>query len=266
MARGSIGRFAGKTAFVTGAGAGLGAAFSRVLAASGAHVVVADVNADKAEITARAIGAEAMALDVREPERIAQALQATRRKYGSLDVVINNAGVTAGGEPLDLLWSDWTGVIQVNLLGVIAGSIEALRIMKEQGSGWILNMGSTNGLALTPMLGPYSASKAGVVLFSRGLAEEAKGFGVHVSVGCPGNIRTAILPGNVSRLMPPMDPDVAARKLLDGMLRRRRVIVFPFYARAWWWADRIHTELLAPFRQEIVRRARVRNDAARHVN
>ena len=255
----------GKTSFITGAGTGLGSGFARILAAAGSRVVVVDINRENAERTAASVGGEALIADVGRPESIRSALQATRQKYGSLDIVINNAVVTAGGEPLDLTWDDWTGVLKVNLLGVIAGSIEALRIMKEQGSGWILNMGSTNGLALTPMLGPYSTSKAGVVFFSRGLAEEARDFGVHVAVGCPGNIRTAILPGHVSRLMPPMDVDVAARTLLQGMLRRRRVIVFPLYARAWWWADRISTELLAPFRREIVRRARMRGDAVRHV-
>ena len=128
--------------------------------------------------------------------------------------------------------------IWVNLMGVIAGSLAALRIMKEQRSGYILNMGSTNGLALTPMLGPYSASKAGVVFFSRGLAEEAKEWGVHVAVGCPGNIRTAILPSHVTSLMRPMDPDYAAQRLLKGLSQKRRVIVFPMYARLWWWLDR----------------------------
>jgi len=248
--------YAGKVVLVTGGGAGLGAAFSRVLAASGARVVVADVRGDKAAEIAEAIGGESAVLDVKVPDEIARTFEAVRAKYGSLDVVINNAGITAGGEPLELSWSDWTSVIQVNLLGVIAGSLAALRIMKEQGSGTILNMGSINGLALTPMLG--------VVFFTRGLAVEAKAWGVQVSVGCPGNIRTSLLPAHVSGLMSPIDPDYAACRMLTALQRGRRVIVFPFYARLWWWLERAHTELLGPFRQVIVKRARARSDVARH--
>lgn len=256
--------YAGKVVLVTGGGAGLGAAFSRVLAVSGARVIVADVRGDKAAEVAEAIGGESVVLDVKVPDEIAQTFEAVKAKYGSLDVVINNAGITAGGEPLELAWKDWTSVIEVNLMGVIAGSLAALRIMKEQGSGTILNMGSINGLALTPMLGPYSASKAGVVFFTRGLAEEAKAWGVQVSVGCPGNVRTSILPDHVSGLMPPMDPDYAAWRMLTELRRGKRVIVFPLYARLWWWMDRVHTELLGPFRQLIVKRSRARRDAARH--
>lgn len=255
-------QFAGKVAVVTGGGGGLGAAFCRALASSGAKLVVADIRGDMAARLAGEIGAEAAELDVSDPEQIARLLAATRSKYGSLDLVINNAGVTAGGEPWEIPWESWERVVRVNLMGVIAGSLAALRIMKEQGSGWILNMGSTNGLALTPMLGPYSASKAGVVFFSRGFAEEAVAFGVDVAVACPGNVRTGILPAHVSSLTPPMDPDYTARRILRELTRGKRIIIFPFYARLWWWLDRLSPALLGPLRQVIVRRARSRAGAA----
>jgi NAD(P)-dependent dehydrogenase (short-subunit alcohol dehydrogenase family) len=254
--------FKGKVGVVTGGGGGLGAAFCKALADYGAQVVVADLRGDQAAKVAAGIGAEAAEVDVADHEQIARLLHATKSKYGSLDIVINNAGISAGGEPLEIPWKSWERVIQVNLMGVIAGSLAALRIMKQQRSGYILNMGSTNGLALTPMLGPYSASKAGVVFFSRGLAEEAKEWGVHVAVGCPGNIRTSILPSHVTPLMPPMDPDLAARRMLKALSQKRRIIVFPMYARLWWWLDRISPELLAPARQEIVKRARARRGIA----
>lgn len=251
-------QFAGKVAVVTGGGAGLGAAFCRALAANGARVVVADIRGDLAAQVAAGIGAEAAEVDVSDPERITALLKATKAKYGSLDLVINNAGITAGGDSWEIPWGSWKGVIQVNLLGVIAGSLAAVKIMKEQGSGKILNMGSTNGLALTPRLGPYSASKAGVVFFSRGLAEEAAAFGVHVAVGCPGNVQTGILPSHVSSLTPPMDPDFAARRILHALARGKRIIIFPLYAKLWWWLDRLSPELLGPLRRVIVRRARGR--------
>jgi NAD(P)-dependent dehydrogenase (short-subunit alcohol dehydrogenase family) len=251
-------RFRGKVAVVTGGGSGLGAAFSRVLAEYGARVIIADICGDKAAQTAAATGAEGAEVDVSDPSQIERLLLTTKSKYGSLDLVINNAGVSAGGEPLEIRIEDWQRVLDVNLMGVISGSLAALRIMIEQGSGQILNMGSTNGLALTPMLGPYSASKAGVVFFSRGLAEEAKAFGVHVAVACPGNIQTAILPSHVTSLMPPMDPDYAARRILKALNRGTRIIVFPTYAKLWWWLERLSPELLGPLRQVIVKRARLR--------
>ena len=193
----------GKVAVVTGGGSGLGAAFSRALAADGTQVVIADIRGDLAAQAAAAIGGEAREVDVSDAEQITNLLRETKSKYGSLDLVINNAGISAHGEPLEIPIDDWQRVLQVNLMGVIAGSLAALKIMAEQGSGRILNIGSLSGLALTPMLGPYTASKAGVVFFSRGLAEEAKAWGVQVSVACPGNIKTSILPSHVTPLMPP---------------------------------------------------------------
>ena len=243
---------------MTGGGAGLGAAFCRVLAANGARVVVADIRSEDAARTAAEVGGEAVTLDVTNRDEVEEALIATKEKYGSLDVMINNAGISAGGEPTEIPWEDWERVIQVNLMGVIAGSLAALKIMRSQGSGQILNMGSMNGLALTPMLGPYSASKAGVVFFSRGLAEEALAWGVRVAVGCPGIVRTAILPQHVTSLTPAMDPDYAAIRLLKGLQRGKRIIIFPFYARLWWCLDRLSPELLAPLRQIVVKRARAR--------
>jgi short-subunit dehydrogenase len=180
-----------------------------------------------------------------------------------LDLVINNAGILVSGEPLEINLEDWRRVLQVNLMGVIAGSLAALKIMVEQRSGQILNMGSISGLALTPMQGPYSTSKAGVVFFSRGLAEEAKPLGVRVAVACPGIIQTAILPSHVTSLMPPMDTDYAAKRILRAIERGKRIIVFPLKANLWWWLDRLSPELLGPLRQLVVKRARARQAAAR---
>lgn len=250
--------FKGKVAVVTGGGGGLGAAFCRALASVGAQVVVADIRKDMAEQVAAAIGGEAVCLDVSNSDQIKSLLQQTRQKYGSLDLVINNAGKLVGGEPWEIATEVWEEVIRINLLGVITGSVAALELMKEQRSGTILNIGSTTGIALCPMLGPYTASKAGVVFFSRGLAEEALAYGVHVAVGCPGNIRTGLTPPHVTPWMPLMEPDYVARRMLNALAKRKRLIVFPYYAKLWWWLDRINPELLTPFRQIVVKRARAR--------
>jgi NAD(P)-dependent dehydrogenase (short-subunit alcohol dehydrogenase family) len=252
--------FRNKVAAVTGAGGGLGAAFVRELAARGAKAVIAvDLRFPDAAIE----GVEQVRLDVTDSAALGALLDQIRLQHGSLDLVINNAGISVDGEPLAIPDDAWERVIAVNLLGVVRGSLGALRIMKPQGHGIILNMGSLTALALTPLLGPYSSSKAAVVTFSRSLAEEALGFGVQVSVACPGNIATGILPAHVSGLMKPMPAEYAARRILDEAARGRRIIVFPLYARVWWWMDRVSPQLLAPLRQVIVKRSRARAAAAR---
>ena len=244
-----------KVAVVTGAGGGLGAAFVRELAARGARAVIAvDVRFSVPAID----GVQAVRLDVTDSAALGALLDQVRQQHGSLDLMINNAGVSVDGEPLEISDAEWERVVLVNLLGVVRGSLGALRIMKAQGHGIILNMGSMTALALTPLLGPYSSSKAGVVTFSRSLAEEALGFGVQVSVACPGNIATGILPAHVSGLMKPMPAEYAARRILDAAARGQRIIVFPLYARVWWWMERISPQLLAPLRQIIVKRSRAR--------
>ena len=254
--------FRGKVAVVTGGGAGLGAAFARELVDQGARAVVA---VDVRFSSSPPQGIEHAQVDVSDDAAIAALLESVRARYGALDLMINNAGVSVDGEPLAIPVSDWQRVIKVNLLGVIHGSLAALRIMEQQRSGIILNMGSLTGLALTPLLGPYSSSKAGVVTFSRGLAEEARGLGVSVSVACPGNVATSILPEHVSGLMAPMPADYAAKRILHSAARGRRIIVFPFYARTWWLLERLSPQLLAPLRQVIVKRSRARAAARDNV-
>jgi NAD(P)-dependent dehydrogenase (short-subunit alcohol dehydrogenase family) len=153
-------QFRGKVAVVIGGGGGLGTALSRALVNCGAKVVIADLRKDAALRVAQAIDGEAAQVDVTDPDQIAALLHATKTKYGSLNLVINNAGIMVDGESLDVHWKDWQHVIQVNLMGVIAGSLAALKIMKQEGSGQILNIASLSGIALIPMQVPYSTSKA----------------------------------------------------------------------------------------------------------
>ncbi len=250
--------FQNKVAIVTGGSTGLGEAFVRELVAQGARVVIVDIDEPHGLALAAETGAEFRRLSVADLQAFQQLIAEVHGAYGSLDLIINNAGISAGGESLDVPLEEWRRVLEVNLLGVIAGSLAAFQIMSRQRSGWILNIGSLTGLALTPMLLPYSSSKAGVVTFSRGLAEEAVAFGVHVAVGCPGNVQTKILPSHVSGLMKIMQPDYAVRRMLRMLLARKRILVFPAYARLWWLCDRLSPQLLAPFRQIIVKRARER--------
>lgn len=254
--------FKPRVAIVTGGGSGLGAALAERLAQAGSHVIVADIDLESARATAHRIGenAEAAQVDVSDSKGITDLVQETKRKHGRLDLMLNNAGTSCCGEILEISIEEWTRVLQVNLWGVIAGSIAAYSVMAEQGFGTIVNMGSMATSLHNPMLAPYVTSKCGVVGFTRVLAIEAEAHGVQVTAVCPGNIRTAILKhGEPSRFTPAIPAEEGARLILEGVARGKRMIVFPFYAKVAWWLDRLSPALLNPLRREILRRARARS-------
>lgn len=254
-----------KVAIVTGGGSGLGAAISRELAGAGSRVIVADINLKGAEATARELGAkaEAVQLDVSDSAQFEALIRRVKADYGSLDLLFNGAGVSCYGEILDLTEVDWKKVLQVNLWGTINGSLAAYRVMAEQGSGNIINMGSLATFLFDPLFAPYTTSKCGVVGFSRILACEAEPYGVSVSVICPGNIRTPLLGQcEPSRFTPAMPAEEAASRILKAAAKKKTLVVFPFYTRMFWWIDRLSPKLLNPFRREMLRRARQRKASA----
>ena len=250
--------FRSKVAIVTGGSAGLGAAFARELVQQGARVVIVDVDEAGGAALAAELGAEFRHMSVADLAPFQQLIHDVHGAYGSLDLIINNAGISRDGESLEIPLSEWQRVLEVNLFGVIAGSLAAYSVMAKQRSGMILNIASLTGLVLTPMLLPYATGKAGVVTFSRGLAEEALGFGVRVAVACPGVIQTGILPSHVSKLTPIIAPGYAARLILKQIAKGKRIIVFPTYVRLWWLLERLSPHLLGPLRQVIVKRSRER--------
>ena len=257
--------FSPRVAIVTGGGSGLGAALAERLVSAGSHVIIADIDGESARATAHRLGpnAEVAEVDVSDVQQITELVQATKRKHGSLDLMVNNAGVSCSGEILELSVEQWQKVLQVNLWGVIAGSVAAYSVMAEQGSGCIVNMGSMATSLHNPMFAPYVTSKCGVVGFTRVLAIEAEAHGVNVVAVCPGNIRTAILKhAEPSRFTPAIPVYEGARRILEGVARGQRIVVFPFYAKVAWWLDRLSPKLLNPLRREILRRARERNKKA----
>jgi len=185
-----------QVAIVTGGAQGIGRAIGETLARDGATVIVADLNMEAAMATARAIndtGARAVAaqVDVSDEASVkalyAQVLGVAKR----VDILVNNAGICRMIPILDIEVEEWDRIMAVNLRGTFLMSREAFRHMKERGSGKIVSIASAaakiGGLAAGAH---YSASKAGVICFTKSLALQAAPFKINVNAVCPGPAAT----------------------------------------------------------------------------
>jgi NAD(P)-dependent dehydrogenase (short-subunit alcohol dehydrogenase family) len=234
----------GKTAVVTGAGSGIGAATARLLARHGAKVHVADLNAGAAAAVAREIGGGATdhAVDVSRPEEVEALAKAVFDDGGRVDILHNNAGIGHGGEIETTTFEDWQRVIGVNLLGVAYGVQAFAPRMLEQGHpATIVNTASMAGIFPIAQMAPYCASKFGVVGMSESLDAELRKRGIRVIAVCPGIINTPIIRDGILRGQLGVDqekiiafydkrgvsPDVVARDVLNAVARPRPIVVSP---------------------------------------
>jgi NAD(P)-dependent dehydrogenase (short-subunit alcohol dehydrogenase family) len=264
----------GKVAIVTGAGSGIGEAISLELARRGARVIVADIDEDAAERVAAAItdsGGQATAsrVDVAREQDITRLVEDTAAAYGRLDYQFNNAGIAIGGDARDLTLGHWRRVLDVDLYGVLYGTLAAYPIMARQGYGHIVNTSSGAGLVPTPLNAPYCTAKHGVVGLSLSLRYEGADLGVKVSVVCPGFVRTKIFDSAVIINMPRepanrapgrikmMEAAQAARVILDGVARNRAVIAFPGYMRLAWRLSCLFPRLLDRTAPRQIRNVRI---------
>jgi NAD(P)-dependent dehydrogenase (short-subunit alcohol dehydrogenase family) len=192
----------GKTVLVTGAARGLGAALCRELARDGASLVVADLNFSGAQSVAESLHgkARALKLDVSAEADVASVLE----RIGRLDVLINNAAVDHTLPIDELSIAQWDAVINVNLRGPFLMSKHAARIMKEQGSGHIVNIASTASKRAWPNAAAYHASKWGLLGLSHALHAELRPHRIKVSAVVAGGMRTPFL---LDRF-PDIDPGV----------------------------------------------------------
>jgi 2-dehydro-3-deoxy-L-rhamnonate dehydrogenase (NAD+) len=189
-------RLGGRTAFVTGAGRGIGLAISERLLGDGARVVMVDRDATAVVGAAKRLGGEARALvaDVTRPADVDHAVQAAYAWQERLDVVVNNAGITGRSVPTwELTDEDWHQVIAVDLTSVFLVCRAAVRLMRPRASGRIVNIASIAGKEGNPTLVPYSTAKAGVIGLTKALAKEVATQGILVNAVAPAVIATDLL-------------------------------------------------------------------------
>ncbi|MFC8846787.1 MULTISPECIES: SDR family NAD(P)-dependent oxidoreductase [unclassified Micromonospora] len=186
-----------RVALVTGATSGIGLAVTEQLAASGHQVFICARNAERVASTAkdlreRGFDVDGTPCDVRSGTEVEEAVRAAVSRYGTLGVLVNNAGRSGGGVTADLADDLWLDVIETNLNSVFRMSRAALTIggMRDAGWGRIINIASTAGKQGVVLGAPYSASKHGVVGFTKALGNELAPTGVTVNAVCPGYVET----------------------------------------------------------------------------
>jgi NAD(P)-dependent dehydrogenase (short-subunit alcohol dehydrogenase family) len=192
-------RLSGKTALVTGAASGIGAASALALARDGADLVLLDVNRAALEQMARQVEATGrqvaiFACDVADDERMGEHFEDIRERFGTLDVVHANAGINGTWAPIDDLTPDeWDLTIRVNLRGTYVTLHHAVPLMQEKG-GSIIITSSIMGTRSFTIGGAtaYAATKAGQLAMGQMLALELASYGIRVNVICPGQIKTGI--------------------------------------------------------------------------
>jgi 2-hydroxycyclohexanecarboxyl-CoA dehydrogenase len=186
-----------KHAFITGGGRGIGAAIATALAADGARITILGRDGTALERHAATLPRGARALpvvgDVTDEAAVAAACEAARARHGPIDVLVNNAGAALARPFTKMERADWDEMLAVNLTGTYVCCRAVVPEMLAGGSGRIVNIASTAGLAGGPYISAYAAAKHGVVGLTRALASELAAHAITVNAVCPGFTRTAML-------------------------------------------------------------------------
>jgi len=183
-------RLRGKVALITGGGTGIGAATARRFANEGAGVVVTGRRPGPIEAVAAETGGIAVRGDVRDDRHLAAAVDAAVERFGGLDVVVANAGVTGGGDLASVSNRQWEELLAVNLTGIMKVCRAAIPALIGRGGGSIVTVSSVAGLAAGPEMASYAAGKAAILGLTRSMASDYGPRGVRVNALCPGWART----------------------------------------------------------------------------
>lgn len=248
---------AAANAVVTGAGSGIGRAFALEIAQRGGAVLCSDINLASAAETVQLIeqaGGKAWACrcDVSELAEVeALAAKADEVLPAPVDLVVNNAGVGIGGEPIgEVSIDDWKWTLGINLWGVIHGCHVFTPRLRKLGRGGIINVASTASFSAAPLMGPYNVTKAGALALSETLSAELAGTGISVTALCPTLVKTNInangrIVGESSKLLDRlmsrigMSAQRVARDTLNALDRGDLYVMPQFDARMIWRAKRL---------------------------
>jgi 3-oxoacyl-[acyl-carrier protein] reductase len=208
-------RFAGRSAIVTGGASGLGRAVARRLVAEGGAVVLWDLNADAlADAQAATGAAHGIAVDVSDPDAVARAAEESRAALGRIDILICSAGITGATVPVhEFPLDSWRQVMSVNLDGLFYCCRAVVPSMLADGYGRIVNVASVAGKEGNPNASAYSASKAGVIGFTKSLGKELAGKGIIANALTPATFESPIL-----EQLPPSQVDYMRSKIPMGRL------------------------------------------------
>ncbi|AEF95094.1 3-oxoacyl-(acyl-carrier-protein) reductase [Desulfotomaculum nigrificans CO-1-SRB] len=196
-------KFQDKVVIVTGAAKGIGHSIALMYAAQGAKVVLADWDAENGLATEKLIrekGGQAtfFLTDVGKPQDIENLMHRTQEKYGQINILINNAGLSRWKSPYELTVEEWDTILNINLRGVFLCAREAAKIMRQHGGGSIVNISSTRALMSEPDTEAYAASKGGIVALTHALAISLGPDHITVNAISPGWIET----GDYDQLRP----------------------------------------------------------------
>ncbi len=222
--------FEGKSCVVTGGTSGIGLAVTEELLKRGAFVSAVGYPQDTVDAAREKLAgyerARCSLVNVTEWEAVQAMVAEAVTTCGSLDYLFNNAGV-GGTLPYDTVeMKHWKWIVDINLWGVIHGVHAAFPVMKEQGSGHIVNTSSIAGLVPPPYQALYCATKYAVAGMTQSLRYELAHMGIKLSTVCPGNVATPIF-GDAAPPTDAISPQEAAQIILDGVQRNDSLIVFP---------------------------------------
>ena len=208
----TVGEFDGLVGVVTGGGAGIGAAITEELRARGATVVVLDIEGP--------LDGDRVPCDVTDRAQVAEAVREVLDRHGRLDIVVNNAGVSAVGTVEDNDDADWHRVLDVNVVGMARVSAAALPALRRSPAAAIVNVCSIAALNGLPQRALYSASKGGVLALTFAMATDHVDEGIRVNAVSPGTVHTAF----VDRMLRQFPDPAAERRALDARQATGRMV------------------------------------------
>jgi 3-hydroxybutyrate dehydrogenase len=191
-------RFSDKVAIITGAASGIGKEIAVRFAAEGGVPVIADLNFDAADATAREIKAKgsdafAVAMNVTDEAAVDKGVSDTMAKYGRIDVLVSNAGIQIVKPIVDFPFADWKRLLAIHLDGAFLTTRACLRHMYQAKSGSIVYMGSVHSKEASVLKAPYVTAKHGLLGLCRVVAKEGAQYNVRANVVCPGFVRTPLV-------------------------------------------------------------------------